>query len=225
MRREAGELSCQSASAHAGHSASADAGHSDPAGKCAGSHAHEEDEKGEEAQRQPAAPGPEDGTEAHLWSGSDRDRRNRCHDRADDCLRDRNGHEWISGREPFCVVAGLDSRQGHQRRKIIGRGKRKVKNRVAVALRTAATTLLKSDSYLGARYRSLRRQLPSFAAAVKAMGRYLAVLIYRVLTRGEAWVDRGATRFERRRTEQELASLNFKARAKGFTLVPITEPS
>src|SRR5580704_6116138 len=47
--------------------------------------------------------------------------------------------------------------------KIIGRGKRKVKNRVAVALRTAATTLLKSDSYLGARYRSLRRKLPSFA--------------------------------------------------------------
>src|SRR5665811_2498897 len=88
MRREAGELSCQSASADAGHSA--------PAGKCAGSHAHEEDEKGEEAQRQPAAPGPEDGTEAHLWSGSDRDRRNRCHDRADDCLSDRNSETIVS---------------------------------------------------------------------------------------------------------------------------------
>jgi transposase len=97
------------------------------------------------------------------------------------------------------------------------------RNRVAVALRTAATTLLKSDSYLGARYRNLRRQLPSFAAAVKAMGRYLAVLIYRLLTQGEAWVDRGATRFERRRTEQELANLNLKARAKGFKLIPITE--
>jgi hypothetical protein len=57
------------------------------------------------------------------------------------------------------------------------------------------------------------------------MGRYLAVLIYRLLTQGEAWVDRGATRFERRRTEQELASLNFKARAKGFKLIPITEAS
>jgi transposase len=109
--------------------------------------------------------------------------------------------------------------------KTIGRAKRKVKNRVAVALRTAATTLLKSDSYLGARYRNLRRQLPSFAAAVKAMGRYLAVLIYRLLTQGEAWVDRGATRFERRRTEQELASLNFRARAKGFKLIPITDAS
>ena len=72
-----------------------------------------------------------------------------------------------------------------------GRGKWNVKNRVAVALRTAATTLLKSDSYLGARYRNLRRQLSSFAAAVKSMGRYLAVLIYRLLTQGEAWVVRG----------------------------------
>jgi hypothetical protein len=57
------------------------------------------------------------------------------------------------------------------------------------------------------------------------MGRYLAVLIYRLLTKGEVWVDRGATQFERRRTEQELASLTFKARVKGFKLIPITEPS
>jgi hypothetical protein len=48
---------------------------------------------------------------------------------------------------------------------------------------------------------ALRKQLPSYAAAIKAMARYLAVLIYRLLTRGEAWVDRGADTFERRRTE------------------------
>jgi hypothetical protein len=57
------------------------------------------------------------------------------------------------------------------------------------------------------------------------MGRHLAVLIYRLLTKGEAWVDRGATQFERRRTEQELANLNFRAQAKGFKLIPITEAS
>ena len=100
-----------------------------------------------------------------------------------------------------------------------------MKNRVAVALRTAATTLLKSDSYLGARYRRLRRNLPSLASAVKAMARYLAVLIHRLLTQGELWVDRGAAQFERRHTEQELASLKFKARAQGFKLIPITEAS
>lgn len=107
--------------------------------------------------------------------------------------------------------------------KIVGRGKKKVKNRVAVVLRTAATTLLQSDSHLGARYRHLRRQLPTFKAAVKAMARYLAVLIYRLLTHGEAWIDRGAAQFERRRLERELASLHSKARAKGLALVPIAE--
>ena len=107
--------------------------------------------------------------------------------------------------------------------KIVGPGKKKVKNRVAVVLRTAATTLLQSDSHLGARYRHLRRQLPSFRAAAKAMARYLALLIYRLLTRGQAWVDRGAAHFEQRRGERELATLHSKARAKGFALVPIAE--
>jgi transposase len=129
------------------------------------------------------------------------------------------------GSNHFASWLGLTPAKDITGGKIIGRGKRKVKNRVAVALRTAATTLLRSDTYLGARYRSLRRQLPTFSAAVKAMGRYLAVLIYRLLTKGEAWVDRGATQFERRRMQQELANLNFKAQARGFKLIPITEAS
>jgi transposase len=107
--------------------------------------------------------------------------------------------------------------------KVIGSGKRKGKNRVAVVLRTAATSLLESNSWLGARSRHLRRQLPTFQAAVKAMARHLAVLIHRLLTHGQAWIDRGAAPFERRRLERELASLHSKAKAKGFTLIPITE--
>jgi transposase len=107
--------------------------------------------------------------------------------------------------------------------KIVRSGKKKVKNRVAIVLRTAATSLLESDTYLGARYRHLRRQLPTFKAAVKAMARYLAVLIYRLLTHGQAWIDRGAVQFERRRLERELTSLQSKAKAKGFALIPITE--
>jgi len=105
--------------------------------------------------------------------------------------------------------------------KIVGRSKKKVKNRVATILRTGATSLLESDTHLGARYRHLRRRLPSFKAAVKAMARYLAVQIYRLLTQGQAWVDRGALQFERRRVEREFASLQLKAKAQGFTLVPI----
>ena len=89
----------------------------------------------------------------------------------------------------------------------------------------AATTLLNSKTYLGSRYRHLRQQLPSHAAAIKAMARYLAVLVYRLLTRGEAWMDRGATKYEQRRREWDLANLSAKARAKGFQLVPITPAS
>jgi hypothetical protein len=125
----------------------------------------------------------------------------------------------------FASWLGLTPSKDISAGKTVGRGKRKVKSRLATALRTAATTLLRSDTYLGARYRNLRRQLPTLSAAVKAMGRHLAVLIYRLLTKGEAWVDRGATQFERRRTEQELANLNFRAQSKGFKLVPITEAS
>jgi len=97
-----------------------------------------------------------------------------------------------------------------------------VQNRVAMAFRMAATTLLNSKTYLGSRYRHLRKQLPSHASAIKAMPRYLAVLVYRLLTRGEAWVDRGAATFERRRTERELASLKSRALAQGFKLIPVT---
>jgi transposase len=62
--------------------------------------------------------------------------------------------------------------------------KRKVKNRVAEVLRMGAASLLGSDTYLGARYRHLRRNAKLRAVAVKAMARYLAVLVYRLLSKG-----------------------------------------
>ena len=95
---------------------------------------------------------------------------------------------------------------------------RRVKNRVATALRTAATTLLRSDSYLGARYRSLRARLGP-PKAIKAMARYLACLIYRLFAKGQAWVDRGARDFENKRAKRELSFLQRKAAALGFRLV------
>jgi transposase len=107
--------------------------------------------------------------------------------------------------------------------KVLKQGTLKVKNRVATALRTAANTLLHSDSYLGARFRSLRvrRGAPK---AIKAMARYLACLIHRMFTRGQAWVDRGAQEFENRRTQRELSALQRKAAAHGFKLVNLQVP-
>jgi transposase len=93
------------------------------------------------------------------------------------------------------------------------------RNRLANALRMAAESLKESDSYLGARYRSLRARLGG-VKAVKAMARYLACLIYRMLTKGQAWVDRGAALYEQRRRERELNHLQRRASAMGLQLVP-----
>jgi transposase len=78
-------------------------------------------------------------------------------------------------------------------------------NRVANGLKMAAQSLKESDSCLGTRYRSLRGRLGG-ERAVKAMARYLACLICRMMTKGEAYVDRGAAYFEK------------KAAGPGFTL-------
>jgi hypothetical protein len=182
-----------------------------------------EEKKGAEATGQRTADGYEGGTPTDLWRGSDLHRRHQCNDGIHGDLGNRHGQEPFSGRGPPHLVDGLAPSKDISGGKAVGPGKKKVKHRVAVVLRTAATSLLQSDTHLRARYRHLRRQLPTFKAAVKAMARYLAVLIYRLLTHGEAWVDRGAAQFERRRLERELASLHSKANAKGFTLVPIAE--
>jgi|SRR5580692_8107093 transposase len=73
--------------------------------------------------------------------------------------------------------------------------------------------------YLGARYRYLRAKLGGLKA-VKAMARVLACLYYRLVTKGQVWVDRGTAEFEQRRQQRDLATLQRKARSLGLQLVP-----
>jgi hypothetical protein len=105
--------------------------------------------------------------------------------------------------------------------KVIRRGRRKVKSRAGQALRMAATTLRESKSYLGARYRHWRYRFEVKAAAVKAMAHQLAVLVYRLLKYGQAWVDQGAEKFEQKQEQAELARLRTRAAARGLKLVPL----
>ena len=92
-------------------------------------------------------------------------------------------------------------------------------NRVADALRMAAESLSDSDSYLGARYRKYRGRMEG-KKAVKTMAHYLACLVYRLLRKGQEYVDRGAAYFEKKRTEREMVSLKRKAAELGMQLVP-----
>ena len=116
---------------------------------------------------------------------------------------------------------GLTPNKAFRGGKVVRAARKKVKNRVATALRTAATTLLHSQTYLGGRYRYLRKRWTEPAKAVKAMAHYLALLVYRLLTKGQAWVDRGAAKFEERRKRWEMAQLTYQAREHGFRLTPI----
>src|SRR6516165_6272213 len=75
--------------------------------------------------------------------------------------------------------------------KILKRHTRKVVNRAAMALRNAAMTLLRSQSYLGAQYRRLRARLGA-PKAITAMARKLACLFYRLIKHGQQYVDKGA---------------------------------
>jgi transposase len=119
----------------------------------------------------------------------------------------------------FTSWLGLSPSRDLSGGKVLKQGTVKLKNRVATLLRGSANTLLHSDSYLGARFRSLRTRRGA-PKAIKAMARYLACLIYRIFTRGQAWVDRGAQEYENRRAQRELAALQLKAAAHGFKLAP-----
>ena len=81
--------------------------------------------------------------------------------------------------------------------KVLGRGTRHVLNRAATALRLGASTLLKSQTYLGAQYRRLRSRLGA-PKAITAMAHRLARLVYRMLKYGQQYVDKGAEYYERR---------------------------
>jgi transposase len=95
----------------------------------------------------------------------------------------------------------------------------KVKNRATEALRMAASSLEHSDSYLGARFRFLKGRIGP-KKAIKATAAHLARLFYRMLTHGQAWVDRGAQQHETKRVERERQWLKRKAAEHGLRLEP-----
>jgi transposase len=103
--------------------------------------------------------------------------------------------------------------------KVLARGTRHVLNRAATALRLGASTLLKSQTYLGAQYRRLRSKLGA-PKAITAMAHRLARLVYRMLKYGQHYVDKGAEYYERRNRQQQIEFLRKKAARLGLQLAP-----
>jgi transposase len=103
--------------------------------------------------------------------------------------------------------------------KLLARGTRHVVNPLASALRIAAATLIRSQSYLGAQFRRLRTRLGA-PKAITAMAHRLARLIYRMLKHGLQYIDKGADFYEKTFAETQIRILKKKAASLGLQLVP-----
>jgi hypothetical protein len=103
---------------------------------------------------------------------------------------------------------------------------KKVKNRVATALRLAANSLRRSKSWLGQKFRGLLIRKEA-AKAITAMAHKLARIVYALLTKGENYVAKGAKELEEKARAARIRSLESNAKSLGFQLVekPVNELS
>jgi transposase len=126
-------------------------------------------------------------------------------------------HDFASEKR-FTSWLGLTPTNEKSGGKILNRRTRKVVNRATVAFRNAASTLLRSQSYLGAQYRRLRTRLGA-PKAITAMARKLACLFYRLIKHGQQYVDKGSQYYEARYREQQIRSLAKRAQKLGLQVV------
>ena len=105
--------------------------------------------------------------------------------------------------------------------KVIGRDKRKVVNRAGQALRQGASTLIRSQTYLGSQYRRLRTKLGA-PKAIKAMANRLARIVYRLLKFGQQYVDKGSEAYDQKYREQQVQMLTRRAAELGMQVVHST---
>ena len=95
-------------------------------------------------------------------------------------------------------------------------------NRIRQALKTVVMSLRHSDSALGAFYRRLCQRMDA-ARANTAVAHKLARMIYFMLTRGEAYVDRGQQHYEEIQRQRSIAALKRRAAALGFQVQQMPE--
>ena len=103
-----------------------------------------------------------------------------------------------------------------------GRQAPKRTNRAGQALRVAASTARSSDSFIGAAHRTRLARMDT-GKAIKATAHQLARLIYAMLTRGEAYVERGIASFEAECEHRNVRQLHRRAEKLGLMLVPRPE--
>ena len=104
--------------------------------------------------------------------------------------------------------------------KILGRSTRPVVSRARNALRMSAYTLERHTGSMGAKYRRLKRRLGA-PKAIVAMAHHLACLIWRMLTRGVEYVEKGLEAYEAKFRAQRLRWLKKQAQDLNMQLVEL----
>ena len=107
---------------------------------------------------------------------------------------------------------------------MIGKGRRKVVNRAAQALRMAAQSLKNSKTALGAFFRRMRARLGP-AKAITATAHKLSRIVYRMLKFGQDYVDKGEQYYEQRYRLRVIKSLQKRAQFLGYELVEKNSPA
>jgi transposase len=104
--------------------------------------------------------------------------------------------------------------------RVLSSSTRKVKNRIAHALRMAAQSLQHNASALGECYRRMRARVGP-ARAITALAHKLARIVYHLLTTREAYDDSVFAKADEKYRKRAENRLNAQAKALGFTLVPV----
>jgi|SRR5579862_2498084 len=104
--------------------------------------------------------------------------------------------------------------------KILSVATRKVKNRVATALRMAAQSLHRSQSYLGHYFRRIRIRLGT-PAAITAAAHKLARILYHLITTRQPYLEGTFAETEERARNRHFLQLAKQAAKLGFQLAPV----
>ena len=93
---------------------------------------------------------------------------------------------------------------------------------MAQALRMAAMSARRSQTFIGARHRArpARKDPP---VAITATAREPACLVHTMVTRGEEHLERGMEEYGRRRVNRTFSNLGRRARQLGYQLVKSPE--
>jgi transposase len=120
----------------------------------------------------------------------------------------------------FASWLGLCSDNRISGRKVLSVRTRKVKNRAATALRMAALSLHRSQSFLGHFYRRMRAKLGA-PKAITATAHKLARILYHMVTTGHAYDETICAQNEVQNRQRMEARLRKQARDLGLQLVAL----